>query len=78
MILDEIVEFIRSTGVTMGLLSASCRHTSASVIIQENVDPTVQIGLSRFFGAPVDRQEASGASPLQGFSKPHWPRVMRG
>lgn len=32
-----------------GLLTVFCRHTSASLVIQENADPSVQRDLQRFF-----------------------------
>ena len=35
----------------MGLLTIFCRHTSASLLIQENADPDVQTDLQRFFEA---------------------------
>jgi len=35
----------------MGLLTVFCRHTSASLLIQENADPDVQADLKRFFEA---------------------------
>ena len=43
------VEFTRSTGIETGLLHVFCRHTSASLIIQENADPDVQRDLTAFF-----------------------------
>ena len=35
--------------MTTGLLTVLCRHTSASLTIQENADPDVQSDLLRFF-----------------------------
>ncbi len=32
-----------------GLLTVFCRHTSASLLIQENADPTVRTDLEAFF-----------------------------
>ena len=32
-----------------GIINISIQHTSASLIIQENADPDVQIDLSKFF-----------------------------
>ena len=32
-----------------GLLTVFCRHTSASLLIQENADPTVQVDLRAYF-----------------------------
>lgn len=40
-----VAEFVRGSGVTAGLVSVFCRHTSASLTIQENADPDVQTNL---------------------------------
>lgn len=42
-------DFVTTTGVHTGLLTAYCRHTSASLTIQENADPDVQRDLQAFF-----------------------------
>lgn len=41
--------FLAELGVSNGLLTAFCRHTSASLLIQENADPDVQRDLQVFF-----------------------------
>ncbi|ODT69577.1 MAG: secondary thiamine-phosphate synthase [Pelagibacterium sp. SCN 63-23] len=41
--------FIAETGITTGLLTAYVRHTSCSLLIQENADPDVQTDLLGFF-----------------------------
>lgn len=41
--------FVASKSITSGLLTVFCRHTSASLLIQENADPDVQIDLVAFF-----------------------------
>ena len=38
-------------GMSTGLLTLFCRHTSASLLIQENADPTVRTDLARYFEA---------------------------
>ena len=35
--------------IVQGLLTVFCRHTSASLLIQENADPDVQTDLRAFF-----------------------------
>jgi secondary thiamine-phosphate synthase enzyme len=37
--------FVRESGITQGLLTLFCRHTSASLTIQENADPDVRTDL---------------------------------
>ena len=46
---DVAVGFVRSERFATGLLTLFCRHTSASLIIQENADPDVQTDLRGFF-----------------------------
>jgi len=41
--------FIREEGIETGLLTVFCRHTSASLLIQENADPDVLRDLESFF-----------------------------
>ena len=36
---DEVRDFVSESGIRMGLLTVFCRHTSASLIIQENAAP---------------------------------------
>ncbi|KOF21338.1 secondary thiamine-phosphate synthase [Ensifer adhaerens] len=50
---DEAAEFVRANGTGEGLLTVFVRHTSCSLIIQENADPDVKRDLSEFFGRLV-------------------------
>ena len=45
------VDFVAGTGIAEGVLTLFCRHTSASLLVQENADPDVQTDLKRFFEA---------------------------
>ena len=47
----EVEAWVRETGMREGLLTVFCRHTSASVIIQENAAPEVRVDLETFFEA---------------------------
>lgn len=40
---------MRDTGLNEGLLTVFCRHTSASLLIQENADPDVRHDLLAYF-----------------------------
>lgn len=44
-----IARWLGAQGLTTGLLTVFCRHTSASLVIQENADPDVRSDLERFF-----------------------------
>lgn len=54
---DEALAFVASTGVDTGLLTLFVRHTSASLLIQENADPAVQHDLDTFFSRLVPRAD---------------------
>jgi secondary thiamine-phosphate synthase enzyme len=41
--------FVAESGIRTGLATAYCRHTSASLLIQENADPDVRRDLLEFF-----------------------------
>jgi secondary thiamine-phosphate synthase enzyme len=47
----EVSLWLRSQNISTGLLTIFCRHTSASLLIQENADPDVQTDLENFFEA---------------------------
>jgi secondary thiamine-phosphate synthase enzyme len=46
-------EFLRQQRAVDGLLTVFIRHTSASLLVQENADPSVRVDLERFFSALV-------------------------
>ncbi|KAF1854547.1 hypothetical protein Lal_00006927 [Lupinus albus] len=46
---DQVDAFVSSSGAEEGLLTVFVRHTSCSLIIQENADPDVQRDLKSFF-----------------------------
>ena len=45
----EIESWLRDKETQTGLLTVFCRHTSASLVIQENADPDVVADLADFF-----------------------------
>lgn len=46
---DTVREFCGSVQTAIGLLTVYVRHTSCSLLIQENADPDVQADLQAFF-----------------------------
>ncbi len=42
-------DFVGDQGIDIGLLTVFLHHTSASLLIQENADPTVRVDLLSFF-----------------------------
>lgn len=53
---STVTDWVRSTHIEAGLLTLFCRHTSCSLLIQENADPDVRTDLAAFFEriAPED------------------------
>src|ERR1700754_1031979 len=48
-ITDRIADAVSASGVTTGITHVFVQHTSASLLIGENADPTVVADLERFF-----------------------------
>ncbi|HEX3424326.1 MAG TPA: secondary thiamine-phosphate synthase enzyme YjbQ [Sphingomicrobium sp.] len=48
-ITDDALDFVNETGIREGLLTLFCRHTSASLLIQENAAPAARRDLERYF-----------------------------
>jgi secondary thiamine-phosphate synthase enzyme len=46
---EKVREFVADSGVTEGLLTLFCRHTSASLVIQENAAPAARRDLEAYF-----------------------------
>ena len=55
---DQIARWTRDQRLTEGLLTIFCRHTSASLLIQENAAPEVRTDLEAYFAriAPESRE----------------------
>lgn len=66
----EVRAWVAASGIRQGLLTLYLRHTSASLLIQENYDPTVQTDLERFFarlvpeGDPIYEHTLEGADDM--------------
>jgi secondary thiamine-phosphate synthase enzyme len=56
---SRIEEIVRRSGVTTGLCTVFVQHTSASLLIQENADPSVQRDLQTWIArvCPEDDKE---------------------
>ena len=65
-----VASWVAGQGLQAGLLTLHCRHTSASLLIQENADPDVQRDLETYFEtiAPEDprryRHDAEGPDDM--------------
>ena len=54
----DVREWSETSGIDDGLLTLFVRHTSASLLIQENADPEVRADLERFFARLVPDGDA--------------------
>lgn len=65
-----VCEWVAAQAIATGLLTVYCRHTSASLLIQENADPDVRADLEAFFarlvpdGAPEYRHDVEGPDDM--------------
>jgi secondary thiamine-phosphate synthase enzyme len=66
----DVAGWVAGTGIDAGLLTLHVRHTSASLIIQENADPEVRRDFERFFerlvpqGDPLFRHTCEGPDDM--------------
>ena len=60
---EQLNNWIRSSGIQLGVLHLTCLHTSASLTINENADPRVLDDLSTWMDAVVPQD---GKGPLNG------------
>ena len=66
----EVVALLRQTGLKTGLATLHLRHTSASLLIQENADPEVRRDFERFFarlapdGDPLFQHTCEGGDDM--------------
>lgn len=58
--------WVASHEMTTGLLTVFCRHTSASLVIQENADPDVRHDLQSFFRRLVKEDRTQYRHTLEG------------
>ena len=67
---EEVQAWLSRQGFQQGLLTLHLRHTSASLLIQENADPDVRADLDRFFarlvpdGDPLFEHTCEGADDM--------------
>lgn len=64
-----VEQWVGQQRMMTGLLTVFCRHTSASLLIQENADPTVRVDLLAYFNqlAPEDgpyRHDSEGPDDM--------------
>ena len=65
-ITPEVSKVVQASEVTSGMCNLFVRHTSASLVIQENADPDVQQDLEYFFGKLVPENDLGYTHTIEG------------
>ena len=65
-ITSEVREVVRASEITSGLCNLFVRHTSSSLVIQENADPDVQQDLKNIFRKLVPEHYLGYTHTLEG------------
>jgi secondary thiamine-phosphate synthase enzyme len=63
---DQVVEVVREAGLGEGLCTLFIRHTSASLLIQENADPSARHDLERWLNRLVPENDPHYTHTLEG------------
>jgi len=62
----EVIDIVRDAAVTEGLVTIYCRHTSCSLLINENADPDVRHDLEAFMKRLVPDGDPTFIHTLEG------------
>lgn len=65
-ITDEVATIVRDSGVQTGAVTVFIQHTSASLIIFENADPSAQVDLKTYFERLVPEDSQGFIHTLEG------------
>jgi len=65
-ITSQVVSFVDNAGIDEGLCTLFVRHTSASLVIQENADPTTKRDLERWLNRLVPEGDPSYSHDAEG------------
>jgi len=65
-ITDRVQEVVRAAGIPRGLCNVFLHHTSASLILCENADPSVRSDLERYFARLVPDGDSIFRHTLEG------------
>ncbi len=65
-ITDEVARIVSESGVRTGLVTVFMQHTSASLVIYENADPSAREDLHRYFEKLVPEDDPGWVHTLEG------------
>ncbi|MEM1355098.1 MAG: secondary thiamine-phosphate synthase enzyme YjbQ [Planctomycetota bacterium] len=63
---DQIQQALRDAGLTTGTVTVFCRHTSCSLVIMENADPSARADLEAFMDRLVPENESYFVHTMEG------------
>lgn len=63
---DEIAEIVSDSGIISGQVTVLLRHTSASLVLMENADPSARRDLERWFDRLVREDDPDFVHTLEG------------
>ncbi len=63
---DALVEILAESGLTEGVMTVFCRHTSCSLVIMENADPSARYDLERYLDQLVPENDPDYTHTLEG------------
>jgi len=69
-ITPEVASIVRRSAIRLGIVSVFCRHTSCSLVLMENADPTARQDLEAYFsslvpdGDPAYTHDAEGPDDM--------------
>ncbi len=65
-ITDEVARILAHSGAAAGLVNVFCRHTSASLVIMENADPSARHDLEAWLDRLVPERDRHFTHTLEG------------
>lgn len=65
-ITDAVAREVRASGVARGLVTVFCQHTSCSLVIMENADPTARRDLEAWLNRLVPEDDPEFEHTLEG------------
>lgn len=63
---DELAAILRESGMKDGVMLVFCRHTSCSLVIMENADPSARRDLERFIDTLVPENNSAYTHTTEG------------
>ena len=65
-ITDKVAELVRTSGIRDGIVSVLCQHTSCSLVLMENADPSARRDLEAFMTRLVPENQPYFTHTLEG------------